>query len=334
MNAKQREWLCRHPALAVTVSSLFWLCAAFGISELARYLLAQHIIPDIIDSVVPLFVLGLAALGIAASTFVVAIALGRSGQSIYGALKGLKYILGAVVIFMVIVIGVQDGLKSLFSNDAENFMGLAIFSLALVLFQLIGWVAAGFVTRRQIRRGKWASPVVGAAAVAKPSLRELIASKPVWTMSLLTFGTALIVVVAALALQELGEKNVWLAGKWQFIMWYGLRALVLLAALYAGTVGILLARRKKSTQQALVSAFWFPITFGFPVALLSACEYGMFKHNGHAMQAAPMLWLGILSGYYGVIYFLAGQFLGWLVAAIYGWFYRRRKKKVGAVTTE
>jgi hypothetical protein len=145
--------------------------------------------------------------------------------------------------------------------------------------------------------------------------------------------TTFVAVITALAMQEMAEKNKWLVAKWPLILWSGMLALVLLAAVYAGTVGILLARRGKSTQRALVSAFWFPVTFGLPVTLLCVCEYGLVKHQGHEAKAPAMMWLGLFTGYFGVIYFLVGQSIGWLVAAIYGWFCRRGKKKVEAVTT-
>ena len=330
MNAKRREWLCRHPVFAVTAGSLFWLLVAAVISELGQYLIERTTIPDINNSVIAPAILALIVLGMAMTYFIVIKALALSGMSLKKVLPGLIFTPLEIVIFFLAMItmeSIREGRMANFGTPAEIVIQLTTASVVLAIVQLLCLGAAAYWARRQIRLGKWAAPgEADKTLVETPSLRELMAASPVWTMNLLAVGTAAIAVVAALVMQEAAEKNEWLAGKLAISLLVGLCALVLLAAIFAATVGVLLARRGQSTQRVLVSAFWFPVTFGLPVALFCACEYGMFIHRGYDVKAVSMMWLGIFGGYFGAIYYIAGQFVGWLVAAIYGWFWRRKKK--------
>ncbi len=326
MSPRCQEWLCRRPALVVTTCSFLLLCIAAGVSELDAYLVNQHVFRQMM--VVGHVVIVLAVLGIAGSTFKVGIAMGRSGLPVSGALKGLKYAPLAVVLFFAVFLTtdfIREGWSSAFGDPIGAGEGAAVLYLGLIVLQLIGWGLAALVVRRQLRLGKWEINTVVEATVAKPPLLQWIATHPVWTMNLLAAGTATVTVVTMAILQQLAEQakgpsDPWKNGPLVLLVWG------LLAALYAVVVGVILARHGESTQRALLSAFWFPVTFGLPLLLLCACEYGIGKHQ-EDYEATVMMWMGLLVWYFGVGYYIAGQFLGWLVSAIYACFVQRRRAK-------
>jgi hypothetical protein len=206
-------------------------------------------------------------------------------------------------------------------------IGAGVVFLGLIVSQLLGWGSAALVVRRRLRSGKWETTAIVEGALTKPSLWQWLAVHPVWTMNLLAAGTATVAVLAVIIMQQIAEKTNWPNERWlKGLLLLGLLAWGLLGTLYAATMGVILARRGKSTQRVLLSAFWFPVTFGLPLLLLWACEYGIGKAQGHSMTAM-LMWAGLFAWYVGIICYLVGQFLGWLVSAIYGWFVRRRRAK-------
>lgn len=297
-----RKWLCRHPALAVSLGSLFWLSFAAGVTQLLDHLAGQDVIMVIFT------LLALAILGIAASSFMVGVASGRSGLPVSAALKGLKFAPLVIVVFFAVFIAVdfvREGESSALDEPVESFAGAAIFCLALMISQLAGWAVAALVVWHRIRRGKWEVTVPVGPAVARVSWQQWIATHPVWTMNLLAFGTAILTVIVVVVLRLVMRDSRWPDGLWQNLLRLGLWGWGLLAATYAVTVGLILARRGQSTQRVLPSAFWFPITFGLPLLLLCASVLGGDRQADPGLKILRA-WTAVMAWYYGVVYYLGG----------------------------
>ena len=327
-----RRWLCRHPALAVSLGSLFWLWLLLGAIVLLDHLASQDVMAS--TPRLTFTLLALAILGIAASSFLVAVTLGRAGLPVSAALKGLKFtplviVLGFAAFVAIDFVG--DGTSSALDDPAGSFAGAAIFCFALMILQLVGWAVAALFVWRQIRRGKWEVTIPMGPAVARVSCRQWIGAHPVWTMNLLAFGTAVLTAVAVVVLTLVMRDSRWPDGLWQNLLRLALWGWAILAAVCAATVGVILARRGLSTQRALLSAFWFPITFGLPLLVLCAGEYSLARPSASSGVKATLMWTAVFAWYFGVIYFLAGQFAGWLASAAYARFVMRRREREGAV---
>ncbi len=311
-----RKWLCQHPGLAVSLGSLFWLVAGVGTAQLEMYLSKRGTIGDFRYS--GDVILSLLVLGIAGSAFAVGIFLGRSGLPVSRTLKSLKYTpVVVVLLFATAFISevIEQGETSI-GDLTEAPMVFSALSLVLMVLQLLGWAVAALVVRRQTRRGRWEVVVPVEAVMPKPSLRESVARHPVWAMNLLTLGTALATIVALVILQLLQLEHTISDTAWLRGTLVTMAPWPLLAALFAATIGGILGRRGQSTQWALVSAFWFPVTLGLPLVLLWACGSGLARHYEYRGVA---VWISVLLisalWYAGIVLYIAGQFLGWLVAA-------------------
>ena len=257
-------------------------------------------------------------------------------MSLKKVLPGLIFMPLEIAIFFLAMIAmesVREGRMANFGTLSEIVIQLTIATVVLAMVELLCWSAAAYWARRQIRRGLWAAPdATVKAVVAETPVREWVAASPLWTMNLLALGIATITLAAMGVWQVVVEKsdipNGGLTSRQLALVTVALLAAVmLLAAIFAALVGVLLARRGQSTQRVLVSAFWFPVTFGLPLLLLCACEYGIGKRKGDGQMAVIMMWEGLVFVYLGVICHIFGQFLGWLVAAFYALFYQRRQRK-------
>jgi len=196
-----RKWLCRHAGLAVSLASFLWLLAATMATELHIYLINRGTVSDV--PYLGDILMATVIIGIAGSAFAVGLMLGRSGLPVSRTLKGLKYapvVMACLVAISFVLDVIAHGRSTDFGSLAEGLAAFGVFSLGLVVLQLLGWGCAALVVRHQVKRGRWevTSPVD--AAMARTSLTESAARHPVWSISLPTLAVASATAVALVIL--------------------------------------------------------------------------------------------------------------------------------------
>jgi len=158
-----KRWIGRHPVWAVSLATFAWLLAAKVAVCVMAILVNRFRLP--INPGLWFLVLSAAglALGVAGSTCLIACLRGKAGLSMMSVLPGICWAplvcLLTVAVLMTVGLAVSgvNVATAVHDRGYQRMVGLVfLVGWVIVTFsQTFGLVAAAWITRWQIRRGRW-----------------------------------------------------------------------------------------------------------------------------------------------------------------------------------